>query len=117
MGSDLNNKIQEDFNRALKNHENEKLSVLRLLRAEIKNRAIDKGADLSDAEVIAAIKRAVKERNDSIEQYTNASRSELAEKEQKELVILKQYLPDDISETEIETIVLSVIAKHQDDKN
>ena len=102
----LEEKIMEDYKKAMKEKEALKVSVLSFLRAELKNAAIDKRKDkLEDAEVIAVVKKQVKQRQDSIEQFKNGGRQDLAEKETKELEILKSYLPRQLSEDKIREII------------
>ena len=102
----LEEKIMEDYKKAMKEKEALKVSVLSFLRAELKNAAIDKKKDkLEDAEVIAVVKKQVKQRQDSIEQFKAGGRQDLVEKETKELEILKSYLPQQLSEDKIREII------------
>lgn len=104
----LHDQIKEEMVKALKAHEELQLSVLRGLLASFTNELVvqKKKPDgkLSDDEVLSVIKRAVKQRMDSIEQFTKGNRPELAEKEAKELKILEVYLPATMSRDEIEKI-------------
>jgi hypothetical protein len=107
-------RINNDIKDAMKSKEAEKLSVLRMLTAALKNEAInlgEKDAGLSDEEAIKVIKKEVKKRKDSIEQYTAANRPELAKSEQKEAEILSSYLPAEMSEEDLKKIVAEVIAE------
>ena len=102
----LEERIMEDYKKAMKEKEALKVSVLSFLRAELKNAAIDKKKDkLEDAEVIAVVKKQVKQRQDSIEQFKAGGRQDLVEKETKELEILKSYLPQQLSEDKIREII------------
>ena len=102
----LEEKIMEDYKKAMKEKEALKVSVLSFLRAELKNAAIDKKKDkLEDSEVIAVVKKQVKQRQDSIEQFKAGGRQDLVEKETKELEILKSYLPQQLSEDKIREII------------
>lgn len=105
----LEKKIKEDLVSALKSKEKLKMSVMRMLLADIKNISIDKKEDLNDEEVQAAIKSAVKKRKDSIESYQAGGRDELAQKEEDEIKILENYLPEQMSEEEVIRIVKEVI--------
>lgn len=90
------------------------LGTIRMLKSSIKNAAIEKGgadAELDDAEIAAVIRKEVKKRQDSIEQYETAGRSELAEKERAEIEVLNGYLPEPLSEGEIGEIVDAAIAE------
>jgi hypothetical protein len=81
-----------------------------MLQAAIKNEQIEKGGELEDADVIAVLKRAAKQRNDSVEQYEKAGRQDLADKEKAELVVLEAYMPQQMSDDELEALVKTVIA-------
>ena len=105
----LKKKIMEDMKEAMKAKDMLKVSVLRLLNSEIKNKEIDKKGELSDDEILAVIQKAVKQRKESIEQYEKAGRSDLAEKEKKELEILESYLPKPLSEEELNALIDEVI--------
>lgn len=107
----LEEKILGDYKQAMKDKDALKVSVLSFLRASLKNTAIDKRKDaLSDEEVIAVIKKQVKQRQDSIEQFKQGGRLDLYEKETKEKEVLESYLPAQLSEGEIRAIIAEVIA-------
>ena len=109
----LKEKLISDIKDAMRNGETLKRDTLRLLDSAIKNTEIEKKKreeGLSDEEVLEVIARAVKQRNDSIQQFTDGGRPELAEKEQAELEILKTYLPEQMGEDEIRAIVKEIIA-------
>lgn len=98
----LEEKILDDFKKAMKDKDAVKVSTLSFLRSELKNAAIDKRKkELDDSEVSAVIKKQIKQRQDSIEKFKQGSRQDLADKETKELEILKSYLPQEVSEEEI----------------
>lgn len=102
--------IDNDFKQSMKDRAAVKTSTLSLLRSQIKYAAIEKKVDvLADADVISVIKKQIKQRQDSIEQYEKGGRPELADKEKQELAILKAYLPAEMSETELETVVQAVV--------
>ncbi len=111
MNMSLKDKITGDLTHAMKAKDANRLSVLRMVKASIMNRQIEKGADLTDEEITKTLQTLVKQRKDSIEQYERAGRSELAEKEQSELVVLEDYLPQAASKEEIENAVAEVIAE------
>jgi uncharacterized protein YqeY len=94
-------RIAQDLTAAMKAKDAARTSVLRMAKAALKNREIDKGEPLDDPEVVKALGSLVKQREDSVEQYEKASRPELAEKERAEITVLKEYLPAEISEEEI----------------
>lgn len=102
----LEEKILGDYKQAMKERDALKASVLSFLRANFKNVAIDKRKDLlSDDEVIAVIKKQIKQRQDSIEQFKQGARFDLSEKEAKEKEILESYLPEQLGEEKIRAIV------------
>lgn len=106
----LTEQIRADLTDAMKAQQKEKTSTLRMLQAAIKNEQINLGHELSDEEAMSVVRKAVKQRHDSIEQYTNANRPELAEKESAEIEILKVYLPPELSDAELEAGVREIIA-------
>ena len=99
------NKINEDLKAALKQGDNIAKSVLRYLKSEIHNREISIGSSLTNEQIIDVLNKQAKQRRESIEAYTNGNRSDLVEIEEKELSIIMNYLPDQLSKTDIETIV------------
>jgi uncharacterized protein YqeY len=109
MGN-LTEKIRADLTAAMKAQEKERLSVVRMLQSAVKNEQINLGHELSDEEAMSVIRKAVKQRQDSIEQYSNAGRTELADKERSEMEILKAYLPAELSEEELEGGLREIIA-------
>jgi uncharacterized protein len=109
MGS-LTEQIRADLTSAMKAQEKERLSTLRMLQSALKNEQINVGHELSDDEAMTVIRKAVKQRLDSIEQYTSGNRPELAEKERSELEMLRAYLPPELSEAELESGLREIIA-------
>jgi len=107
----LKERISEDMKAALKARQSERLSAIRLLMAAIKQKEIDERAVQDDAAVIAVIERLIKQRRDSIEQFQVAGRIDLVKKETEELDLLKQYLPQPLSEQEIGAAVEAAIAE------
>lgn len=110
----LKQKINQDLLLAMKAGDNLKRDVLRMLDAMIKNTEIEKlkkEEGLSDNEVQEVIARAVKQRKEAAAQYTAGNRPELAEKENKEIEILLEYLPKQMSEEEVRKVVEEIIAK------
>jgi uncharacterized protein YqeY len=105
----LRDKIINDLTAAMKAKDANRLSVLRMVKANLMNRQIEKGGDLTDEEVTKALQSLVKQRRDSIEQYENAGRMELAEKEKSELAVMEDYLPQAASVEEIEKAVSDAI--------
>ncbi len=110
----LQQQIDHDLKEAMKARAAEKLSVLRMLKAAIKNAALEKGgagASLDDAETTAVIRKQVKQRHDSIESFEKGGRPELAAKEKVELEILQTYLPQALSAEELAQLVREAIAE------
>jgi uncharacterized protein len=110
----LKQKIIADMKEAMKTGDAMKRDTLRMLDAMIKNTEIEKlkkEEGLVDAEVQEVIARAVKQRKDSVAQYTSGGRPELAEKENQEIEILMAYMPEQMSEDKIREIVQEVIAQ------
>ncbi len=110
----LQQQIDEDIKSAMKARETERLSVLRMLKAALKNAAIEKGgaeALLDDAETSAIVRKQVKQRQDSIEGFEKGNRPELAAKEKAEAEILTAYLPKALAESELEALVADAIAE------
>jgi uncharacterized protein len=106
----LAQKVRAEMTEAMKAQEKERLSTLRMLQSALKNEQINVGHELTDDEARAVIRKAVKQRQDSIEQYTSAGRQELADKESAELELLRTYLPPELSDEELESGVREIIA-------
>jgi len=98
---DYKSKIEEGLKEALKKRDNLRVSVFRMLLASIKNKEVEKIRPLLDEEFYALVKTSIKQHNDSIESFRKGGRLELAEKEEKELEILKEFQPSQLSEEEI----------------
>lgn len=108
---DLKASIQNDMKTAMKAQESDKVSVLRMLVAEIKKREIDKRSPLDEGEIQKAIQTMIKQRHDSVEAFTKGAREDLAAKEKAEIEILKAYLPAQMSREELEKIVVQVLSE------
>lgn len=102
-------RLEADLKEALKSGQKRRVSTLRLLLANLKNERIQLQRDLTDDEISAAIRRAVKQRRDSIEQYTAGGRADLVAAETEELGILEAYLPKSISDEELEAIIADIV--------
>jgi len=107
----LKERIQEDMKESLRSHDAERTGVLRLLRAAIHNAEIDQQHELDDGAVLAVLAKAVKERRESIELYRQGRREELAAAEERELTVIESYLPRQLSEGELRTVVNQAIAE------
>lgn len=106
----LTEQVRADLTESMKARTAERTSTLRMLQSAFKYEQIQVGHELSDDEAAAVIRKSVKQRLDSIDQYTKGNRPELAAKEQSELEILKKYLPPELSEAELETGLREIIA-------
>lgn len=108
---EIREKIMADVKSAMKDKDSVKLNTLRFLQAAIKNREIEARPDaLTSDDVMAVLKKLVKQRKESIEQYQNAGRTDLADQEASELKILETYLPAQMSREQIEALVTEVVA-------
>ncbi|MBV9496699.1 MAG: GatB/YqeY domain-containing protein [Acidobacteria bacterium] len=106
----ITDQIRADLTEAMKAKQAERLSTLRMLQSAMKYQQIEVGHELSDEEALAIVRKSVKQRLDSIEQFTKGNRPELAAKEASELETLKTYLPPELSEEELEKTVREIIA-------
>ena len=104
-------KITKDLTEAMKNKDAFRLSVLRMLKSALKNEEINKKSPLTDDEVLAITKKQVKTRKDSMNEYASYNRMDLADSLQKEIDILNEYLPEELSDEELEKIVKETITK------
>ena len=110
----LKDKLQEDMKQALMAHEEQKLSVIRMLKSAIQYFEIQKGGEgysATDEDVQDVIAKEVKKRRESIDLYEKGGRSELADKEKQELKILQAYLPEQMSEEEVSRLVTEAITQ------
>lgn len=102
-------RLDEDLKTALKKSDKLKLSVIRMVKAAVKNQQIDKGRELHDEEILAIFSTLVKQRRESIEQFSKGGREDLARQEGLELVVLQSYMPVQLSEGEIDVMILEAI--------
>ncbi len=107
----LKERIVADLTASMKAQQAARTSVLRMVKAAVMNREIEKGGLLSDEELTKALQSLVKQRRDSIEQYEKAGRQELAQKERAEIEIIEAYLPQAASREEIERAVMDAISE------
>ena len=106
----LKERINEDMKAALRARETDRLSTIRLLLAGIKQREVDERIELTDADVVAVIEKMLKQRRDSIGHFEAAQRHDLAEKEKLEVQILSAYMPQALSQQQVEQAVTQAIA-------
>ena len=107
----LKDQIQSDMKAAMKSGEKTRLGVIRLILAAIKQREVDERIALDDTQVLAVLDKMVKQRRDSIAQYTGAGRQDLADVEQFEIEVIQAYLPAALSDAEIANLVAAAIAE------
>jgi len=107
----MNDRVGADIAAAMKARDASRLSALRMLKAAVMNKGVEKGRELDDAEVLQVIASLVKQRRDSIEQFSNAGRTDLVEKETAELNVLQAYLPAAATPEEINAAVAEAIAE------
>lgn len=107
----LSERVNADISAAMKAQDQPRLSALRMLKAAIMNKGIEKGHDLDDPEVLQVVAALVKQRRDSIEQFTKAGRTDLVNKETGEIKVLEQYQPPAASAEEIDAAVSAAIAE------
>ena len=103
--SALTQRLTDDMKLAMRNKDKERLGVVRLALAAIKQREVDERIALDDAQVLAVLDKMVKQRRDSIQQYEAAGRQELADQENYEIGVLQDYLPTALSDAEIDALI------------
>ena len=111
FGMTLVERVTQDLTAAMKSQDSGRTSALRMAKAALKNREIENRSALDDAEAIRVLQGLVKQREDSIFQFRKANRPELVQKEEKELDVLKAYLPAEASEADIEAAVTKALAE------
>ena len=110
MSTSLKDRITEDMKSAMRAKQSERLGAIRLLLAAIKQKEVDERVAVDDAVVLGIIEKLIKQRNDSIEQFEKAGRDDLAGKERAELQLLKEYLPQQMSDAELAAAIDAAIA-------
>jgi uncharacterized protein YqeY len=105
----LKDTLITDLTAAMKAKDADRLSTLRMVKANLMNRQIEKGGELTDDEIIKALQTLVKQRRDSVESYESAGRSDLAAKENNEITVIEAYLPRAATAEEIHTAVADAI--------
>ena len=107
----LSDTINSDITAAMKAKDAARLSALRMLKAAVMNKGVEKARDLDDAEVLQVVSSLVKQRRDSVDQFSKAGRTDLADKETAEIAILEAYLPPAASPEEVEAAVAAAVAE------
>lgn len=109
--TDLKTRILEDVKTAMRAGDKLRVSVLRMLTAEMKQREVVDAVELTDAVVMASVEKMIKQRRDSEKQYRDGNRPELAEKEAAEIQLLMAYLPQQLTEAEVTALIAQAIAE------
>ncbi len=107
--SDLKKRLQNDLKEAMKQKDTFKRDVIRFVMSAIKQIEVDERKELSDSDIEAILVKQIKQRNDAIQQFREGGRDDLVEKNEKELEILKSYLPEPMSEDEVREILKEII--------
>ena len=106
----LRERLNEEIKTAMKAREPDRLAALRLMLAAVKQREVDERITLDDPAVVAVVEKMIKQRKDSISQYEKAARQDLADKEKYEISVIEAYLPQQLSQAEVDAIVAEAIA-------
>lgn len=106
----LKQTIQDDMKTAMKAHDARRLGVIRLLMAAIKQREVDERIVLDDAQILAVIDKMLKQRQDSVNQFQQAGRTDLVDQENFEIGVLQHYLPPALSDSEVDDLIKQAIA-------
>ena len=101
----LKDRIQDDVKAAMRGHDKRRLGALRLVTAAIKQREVDERIQLDDGQVVAVLRKMLKQRHDSLDQFRAAGRDDLADQEAFEIGLIEGYLPQALSETEVDALV------------
>lgn len=107
----LQQRLDDDLKAGMKSSDSLKTSVLRMVKAAIKNKQVEKRKELSDEEIISVISTLTKQRRESIDLFSKGGREDLAEKERQELAILQLYLPDQLSPEDLDRIIMEAISE------
>ena len=111
MTTTIKDTITEDMKTAMRSQQKERLATIRLILAALKQREVDERITLSDEQILATLNKMIKQRRDSIQQYTDGNRKDLADKEAAEVVIIQEYLPAQLSNEEISAAVTAAITE------
>lgn len=109
--------IEQDLITALKAKDADRASLLRMVKTSLKNEAISKKDELTGDDVLAVLKREIKQRKDSVESYKEGGRDDLAAKEESEIAIIEGYMPEQMSEGDVRTKIEEILATIEDTSN
>jgi len=104
-------KLTEDIKTSMKNRDADRLGTLRLIKSEIKNKEIEVQHEITEAEFMTVLSRMVKQRKESIEQFVKGGRDEMAAKEENEITVISDYLPQPLSDSDIDGLISEAITK------
>jgi uncharacterized protein YqeY len=107
----LKERITQDMKDAMRSGEKERLGIIRMLQAAIKQREVDERIALDDSQVLAVIEKMIKQRKEAIAQFEAGGRADLAEKEGAEIKLLQGYLPEQLSQADLEALVAAAVAE------
>lgn len=109
--AELKQRINDEMKAAMRAKDKERLATVRLILAALKQREVDERIELSDAQVLEVLDKMVKQRRDSITQYRNAGRDELAAREEAEIAVIQEFLPAQLSDAELDALVEEAMAE------
>lgn len=107
----LKERITEDMKAAMRGREAERLGTIRMIQAAIKQREVDERITLDDAQVLGVLEKMIKQRKEAVAQFESAGRSDLVDKENREIALLQSYLPAQLGEAEIDALIGRAIAE------
>jgi uncharacterized protein YqeY len=107
----LKDRVTEDMKAAMRAKDSERLGTIRMITSAIKQREVDERIQLDDSQVLAVIEKMIKTRKESIAQFQSAGRDDLVAKEQKEVDLLQTYMPQQLSEAEVDALIAAAIAE------
>jgi uncharacterized protein len=110
MATTLKERISDDMKAAMRAGEKERLGTIRMLQAAIKQREVDERITLDDTQVLAVVEKMLKQRKESIAQFEQGGRTDLADKERSEIAQLQAYLPEQLSDAEVDALIKAAIA-------
>ncbi len=110
-GSSIKDRLGADIKAAMKAGEKERLGALRMIHAAIRQREVDERLELDDAATLEVLDKQAKQHRESLEQYRNAGREDLAAREEAELAIIAEYLPEPLSETELDALIEEALSE------
>jgi len=108
--SALKQQLIDDMKVAMRDKDSARLEVIRMLRAAVQRKEVDERVELGDDDVLAVIQKQIKQANDSIKQFEQGNRPDLADKEKQELAIMQQYMPEQLSVEELQALVSEALA-------